>query len=46
MDKKETIYICPKCKELVKRNSDKGWIKSYCTKTDVFTRLQKLKLPF
>lgn len=46
MDKKETIYICPKCKKAIKRNSSKGWIKSYCTEKGVFTRLQKLKLPF
>ena len=34
-------YRCSKCKELYERDSDKAWIKSYCTKNDVEARLIK-----
>jgi hypothetical protein len=36
-------YRCSKCKELYERDSDKAWIKSYCTKNDVEARLMKEK---
>lgn len=36
-------YRCSKCKELYERDSDKAWIKSYCTKNDVEARLIKEK---
>lgn len=36
-------YRCSKCKEVYERDSDKAWIKSYCTKNDVEARLIKEK---
>jgi hypothetical protein len=36
-------YRCSKCKEVYERDSDKAWIKSYCTKTDQHARLIKEK---
>ena len=36
-------YRCSKCKEVYERDSDKAWIKSYCTKNDVEARLMKEK---
>ena len=36
-------YRCSKCKELYERDSDKAWIKSYCTENDVEARLIKEK---
>ena len=35
-------YRCSKCKRLYKRDSIKAWIKSYCTKTDQYTRLMRV----
>ncbi len=37
------IYRCSKCKQLYERDSDKAWIKSYCTKTAQHARLIKEK---
>ena len=37
-------YRCPKCKKVVKRKSDKQWIKSICVDSDsVMTRLILIK---
>ena len=34
-------YRCVHCNEVYERDSDKAWIKSYCTKTDQYVRLMK-----
>jgi phage FluMu protein Com len=34
-------YRCVHCNEVYERDSDKAWIKSYCTKTDKYVRLMK-----
>ena len=34
-------YRCSKCRQVYERDSDKAWIKSYCTKNDVEARLIK-----
>jgi len=36
-------YRCSKCRQVYERDSDKDWIKSYCTKNDVEARLIKEK---
>ena len=36
-------YRCSKCRQVYERDSDKAWIKSYCTKNDVVARLIKEK---
>jgi len=37
-------YKCPKCKKIVKRKSDKQWIKSMCGDSgNVITRLILIK---
>ena len=36
-------YRCSKCRQVYERDSDKAWIKSYCTKNDVEARLIKEK---
>jgi len=36
-------YRCSKCKRLFERESTKGWIKSYCTKTGQDARLMQVK---
>jgi phage FluMu protein Com len=36
-------YRCAKCHRLYNRDSDKAWIKSYCTSTGMTTRLMKYK---
>ena len=36
-------YRCSKCRQVYERDSDKAWIKSYCTKNDVEARLMKEK---
>ena len=37
-------YRCPKCKKVVKRNSDKQWIKSMCGDSgNIMTRLILIK---
>ena len=37
------MYRCSRCKQLYERDSDKAWIKSYCTKMDMVARLIKEK---
>lgn len=32
-------YMCSKCSEVVKRKSEKKWIKSWCSNTEQFSRL-------
>lgn len=34
-------YRCSKCRQVYERDSDKAWIKSYCTKNDIVARLIK-----
>ena len=34
-------YRCVHCNEVYERDSEKAWIKSYCTKTDQYVRLMK-----
>lgn len=34
-------YRCSKCRQVYERDSDKAWIKSYCTKMDMVARLIK-----
>lgn len=34
-------YYCNKCKKVLKRKSDKVWIKSYCDTTGKYARLMK-----
>jgi len=34
-------YRCVHCNEVYERDSDKAWIRSYCTKTDQYVRLMK-----
>ncbi len=36
-------YRCPRCKKIVERDSEKGWIKSYCEKTGEDARLQRVE---
>ena len=36
-------YRCSKCRQVYERDSDKAWIKSYCTKNDIVARLIKEK---
>lgn len=36
-------YRCKHCKKVVKRNSNKQWIRSYCDKTEKFVRLILVK---
>jgi len=36
-------YRCSKCRQVYDRDSDKAWIKSYCTKMDMVARLIKEK---
>ena len=36
-------YRCSRCRQVYERDSDKAWIKSYCTKNDVVARLIKEK---
>lgn len=36
-------YRCSRCKRVYERDSDKAWIKSYCTKMDMVARLIKEK---
>ena len=36
-------YRCSKCRQVYERDSDKAWIKSYCTKMDMVARLIKEK---
>ena len=35
-------YRCSKCGEIVERESDKNWIKSYCDKKGILTRIYLL----
>ena len=35
-------YRCPGCKKIVERDSEKGWIKSYCEKSGKNVRLQRV----
>lgn len=37
-------YICSRCRQVYERDSDKAWIKSYCTKMDMEAKLIKEKL--
>lgn len=37
------MYRCSRCKQVYERDSDKAWIKSYCTKMDMVARLIKEK---
>jgi len=41
--KKENKYRCPHCEQVVKRESTKKWIKSYCTGLERYVRLQLVK---
>jgi phage FluMu protein Com len=36
-------YRCAKCKRLYNRDNDKAWIKSYCSKMGIITRLMRYK---
>lgn len=36
-------YRCSRCKRVYERDSDKAWIKSYCTKMGIEARLIKEK---
>jgi hypothetical protein len=36
-------YRCAKCRRLYDRDSVKEWIKSYCSKMGIITRLMKYK---
>lgn len=40
-DMKTNKYKCVHCNKVVKRESDKQWIKSYCDETGKNVRLQK-----
>ena len=40
-DMKTNKYKCVHCNKVVKRESDKKWIKSYCDETGKNVRLQK-----
>jgi phage FluMu protein Com len=40
-----TNYRCKHCGKVVKRDSDKQWIKSYCDTTGRNVRLQRIKTP-
>lgn len=39
----ESIYRCPHCHVLVKRNSKKAWIMSWCNNTNKTVRLMRMK---
>lgn len=36
-------YYCPACRDVVWRDSEKKWVKSYCEQTGRDVRLQRLK---
>lgn len=36
-------YLCKHCGQIVKRDSDKQWIKSWCVETNKEVRLYKIK---
>jgi hypothetical protein len=36
------LYRCRHCRKVVKRQSDKKWIKSYCDDTQRYVRLMRL----
>ena len=36
------LYKCKHCKAIVKRESEKKWIKSYCDDTQQYVRLMRL----
>ena len=41
-----SYYKCSKCGQILFRNSDKQWIKSYCSKTGLNTRIWRIKMKF
>lgn len=40
----KNLYRCPHCGKIVKRDSNKQWLKSWCDKIGRDARLQKIKL--
>jgi phage FluMu protein Com len=38
-----TKYRCAHCKRVVRRDSRKAWIKSYCDRTQRYVRLQRMR---
>jgi len=39
------LYKCSKCQGIVRRESEKQWIKSYCVRTDGYARLIRQATP-
>lgn len=40
---KKNLYKCNHCGKIVKRNSDKKWIKSYCEQTGKMVHIVKVE---